>query len=128
MKDNYPEKEGNIVDIKTNKIVGKHTGISKYTIGQRRGLNIGGKNGFEAGRWFVIKKDIKTNTLFVSCGDSDEMFCLGCVVKNFNWIIKPSNKNFKLGVKLRYRQPDQETNVELVDDETIKLIFKEKQN
>ena len=59
MQTNYPEKSGNIIDEKTNKIVGTHTGISKYTIGQRRGLNIGGQKGFEADRWFVTRKDTK---------------------------------------------------------------------
>ena len=63
MNKNYPEKPGKIIDVKTNKVVGEHTGISKYTIGKRRGLNIGGINGFEANRWFVVEKDIKTNKL-----------------------------------------------------------------
>lgn len=127
MSVNYPEKEGNIVDITTKAVVGKHTGISKYTIGQRRGLNIGGKNGYELNRWFVVDKDIKTNTLYVSCGESEQMFSSSCVVTNFNWIIKKTTAEFECGVKLRYRQPDQATKVEIVDDKTIKLKFKEKQ-
>ena len=127
MNENYPEKEGNIIDKKTNKVVGKHTGISKYTIGQRRGLNIGGKNGFDLGRWFVVDKDVKTNTLYVSCGENDEMFSSGCVVTNFNWIIKQPSETFDCNVKLRYRQPDQQTQVKVVDEKTICLTFKEKQ-
>ncbi len=126
MNENYPEKNGNIIDIKTNKVVGTHTGISKYTIGQRRGLNIGGINGTDLNRWFVVEKNIKTNTLYVSCGESEQMFSSSCVVKNFNWINKPQN-NLNCFVKLRYRQPDQETYVEIIDEKTIKLIFKEKQ-
>lgn len=127
MAENYPEKEGNIVDKKTNKVVGKHTGISKYTIGQRRGLNIGGKNGFDDGRWFVVQKDVKSNTVYVSCGESDEMFSSGCLVKNFNWITKKQSENFNANVKLRYHQKDQQTKVEVVDEQTLKLIFNEKQ-
>ena len=127
MNENYPEKEGNIVDNKTHQVLGKHTGISKYTIGQRRGLNLGGKDGYDQARWFVVKKDIKSNTLYVSCGESDEMFSSGCVVKDFNWITQIENKEFDCFVKLRYRQPDQQTKVEVVDEKTIKLIFKEKQ-
>lgn len=126
MSENYPEKEGNIKDVKTNKIVGKHTGISKYTIGQRRGLNIGGINGCEANRWFVVNKDIKTNTIYVSCGENEEMFNSGCVVTNFNWI-SPKQTNFECGVKLRYRQPNQQTNVTVIDENTIRLDFKQKQ-
>lgn len=126
MNENYPEKSGNIVDKKTNKVVGTHTGISKYTIGQRRGLNIGGKNGYELNRWFVVGKDIKTNTLYVSCGESEEMFSSGCVVTNFNWQVE-KEKEFNCFVKLRYRQPDQQTKVEIIDNKTIRLIFLNKQ-
>jgi len=80
MKTNYPERSGNIIDIQTNKVVGTHTGISKYTVGQRRGLNIGGQNGFEADRWFVVKKDVVSNTLYVSCGECEEMFSTYCIL------------------------------------------------
>lgn len=124
MNENYPEREGNIVDVKTKQVVGTHTGISKYTIGQRRGLNIGGKNGFELNRWFVVNKDLNTNTVFVSCGESDEMFSSGCVVKNFNWLEQPPKECF---VKLRYHQPNQHTQVEVVDNSTVRLTFAEKQ-
>ncbi len=127
MNENYPEKPGDIVDVKTNKVVGTHTGISKYTIGQRRGLNIGGKNGYEADRWFVVNKDIKANTLFVSCGESDVMFSSSCVVTNFNWIVERLSNEFCCSVKLRYRQPDQQTKVEVLDENTLKLTFTEKQ-
>ena len=126
MNNNYPEKPGNIVDKQTNAIVGKHTGISKYTIGQRRGLNIGGKNGFETDRWFVVDKDIKSNTLYVSCGESEQMFSQGCIVTDFNWLTNKS-KEFNCFVKLRYRQPDQQTKVQIMDNNTIKLVFSEKQ-
>ena len=126
MLNNYPEKVGNIVDIKTNKVLGKHNGISQYTVGQRRGLNLGGKNGYEENRWFVVEKDAKTNTLFVSNGECEQMFSTGCIVTEFNWINNKEN-DFECYVKLRYHQPDQKTNVEIIDAKTIKLHFNEKQ-
>lgn len=127
MSQNYPEKPGNIVDIKTNEVVGKHTGISKHTIGQRRGLNIGGKNGYEADRWFVVDKDIQSNTLYVSCGECDEMYSSGCIVTDFNWVSTKREEEFNCGVKLRYRQPDQQTQVFVLDEKIVRLTFKEKQ-
>lgn len=127
MKNNYPEKSGDIIDIQTGKIVGKHTGISKYTIGQRKGLGIGGQNGCDLDRWFVVKKDTKANKLYVSCGECEEMFSYACVVTDFNWIVDVDKKEFDALVKLRYRQPDQATNVAILDDKTIKLTFKQKQ-
>lgn len=127
MVKNHPEKSGNIVDVKTQKIVGTHTGISKYTIGQRRGLNLGGKNGFDADRWFVVDKDMKTNTIFVSCGETDVLYSSGCIASNVNWLAnKPANE-FNCFVKLRYRQADQQTKVTIIDEKTIRLDFKEKQ-
>ena len=127
MQQNYPEKPGNIVDITTKEIVGKHNGISKHTIGQRKGLNIGGKNGYAEKPWFVVKKDINSNTIFVSCGECDEMFSESCLVQNFNWIVQLAEKEFSCFVKLRYHQPDQKTKVEVLDEKTIKLTFAEKQ-
>ena len=127
MNENYPEKLGDIIDKNSNTKVGTHTGISKYTIGQRRGLNIGGKNGFDGSRWFVVEKDVKKNVVYVSCGENEQMFSLSCEVKNFNWICKNENKEFDCFVKLRYRQPDQPTTVQVIDEKTIKLIFDEKQ-
>ena len=125
MNSNHPEKEGNIVDINTNKVVGKHTGISKYTIGQRKGLNIGGVKGCDDARWFVAKKDLKNNILYVSCGETDQIYSSGCVVTDFNWISNlPRQECF---VKLRYRQPDQQTKVEVLNDGSVKLTFNPKQ-
>lgn len=121
MQHHHPEKPGNIVDIQTNKIIGKHTGISKYTIGQRKGLSIGGVKGCDDARWFVAKKDISTNTLYVSCGDTEQLYSNGCVVTNFNWITKPTQA--ECFVKLRYRQPDQATQYEELPNGNIKLTF-----
>lgn len=56
------EKEGAIVELETGKIVGKHRGYWFHTIGQRKGLGLSG------GPWFVIKKDIQENIIYVSRG------------------------------------------------------------
>lgn len=70
------EKEGSIVDIETGKIVGKHKGYWFHTIGQRKGLGLSG------GPWFVVKKNIKKNMLFVAKG-YDTMLQYG---KEFNLV------------------------------------------
>ncbi|MDY5968538.1 MAG: tRNA 2-thiouridine(34) synthase MnmA [Bacteroidales bacterium] len=56
------EKEGDIVELETGKTIGKHKGYWFHTIGQRKGLCLGG------GPWFVVKKDIENNVLYVSQG------------------------------------------------------------
>ncbi len=60
------EKEGKIVELETGKIVGKHKGYWFHTIGQRKGLGLSG------GPWFVIKKDIEQNIVYVSNGYDPE--------------------------------------------------------
>ena len=56
------EKEGDIIEIETGKVLGKHKGFWFHTIGQRKGLGLGG------GPWFVVKKDTQNNIVFVSMG------------------------------------------------------------
>jgi tRNA-specific 2-thiouridylase len=127
MEKNYPEKSGNIVDQQTHKVVGTHTGISKYTIGQRRGLNIGGKSGGNGERWFVIDKDVKNNRLIVSQGEDDKLYSVGLVADSMNWIPeRPKENKFECFAKFRYRQPDQKVEVEL-DGEIVNVKFAEKQ-
>lgn len=126
LKNFLPAKKGVIKDLSGN-IVGEHDGVMYYTIGQRRGLNIGGKNGYDADRWFVVKKDVTTNTLYVNCGECDEMFSSACIVTEFNWITDKLTDSFTAGVKLRYRQPDQATKVTVLDEKTLRLDFATKQ-
>ncbi len=56
------EQEGKIIDIETGKVVGKHKGFWFHTIGQRKGLGMSG------GPWFVVKKNVKKNIIFVANG------------------------------------------------------------
>lgn len=126
LKNFLPAKKGVIKDLNGN-VVGSHDGVMYYTIGQRRGLNIGGKNGYDADRWFVVKKDVTTNTLYVNCGECDEMYSSACIVTEFNWITDKLTGEFDAGVKLRYRQPDQATKVTVLDEKTLRLDFLNKQ-
>jgi len=102
-------------EIKTldNKIIGKHNGLMYYTIGQRKGLGIGGLAGFDENKWFVVRKCLKSNTLFVNNGECDELFTDNLVATNFNWIGTPEWKSpeFECYAKTRYRQPDQKCRV-----------------
>lgn len=77
------KKQGNIVELETGKILGKHDGYWFHTIGQRKGLYLSG------GPWFVIKKDIETNTVFVSRGyDPEAQKQDWLVVRDMHWITK----------------------------------------
>lgn len=118
-----PAQPGNIIDIHGN-IVGKHEGLMYYTLGQRRGLNIGGLKGGNGERWFVLDKDLGHNNLIVSQGEDKLLFSDGLYADNINWIpCLPKEKEFNCLAKFRYRQPDQEVKVSILSDKSIKVDF-----
>ena len=127
LKNYLPAQPGDIVDLDGNKL-GSHDGVMFYTLGQRRGLNIGGQAGRENGRWFVVKKDMKKNELIVSQGEGEELYSKGLYASGMNFIPEPpKQKQFDCFVKVRYRQPDQKAKVSIIDDEHIKIDFDQPQ-
>ena len=123
---NYlPAKRGIIVDVVTNQKVGEHDGVLYYTLGQRKGLGIGGIKGIDAVSWFVVAKDVNKNILYVAQGDDNEYLLSDrAIIRNINWINKekPSG-DIKVGVKFRYRQNDNPVTLRFIDDDTIELIY-----
>ena len=126
MDANHPERAGDIVDIQTGKVVGKHGGISKYTLGQRKGLGVGGGHGSTGEGWFVVRKNIKNNTLYVAQGADDALYSDALVASKFNWMIKP-NKKMECFAKFRYRQAMQKVTITNNDDGSVFIEFAEKQ-
>lgn len=127
LKNYLPAQPGDIVDLDGNKL-GRHDGVMFYTLGQRRGLNIGGQAGRENGRWFVVKKDMQKNELIVSQGEGEELYSKGLYASGMNFIPEPpKQKQFDCFVKVRYRQPDQKAKVSIIDDEHIKIDFDQPQ-
>ena len=124
---NYiPAKPGNICDMQ-GRVIGKHDGLMYYTLGQRRGLNIGGKSGGNGDRWFVIKKDLEKNILYVNQGEHEELYSNGLVTYKINFIpFEPKEKEFDCFAKFRYRQPDQKVHVSIKEDKIV-IKFYEKQ-
>ena len=123
-----PAQPGKIVNIHNNAEVGKHDGLMYYTIGQRKGLGIGGGHGETGDCWFVVKKDLKNNILYVAQGNDDELYSDALVSNRFNWIPKqPKEKEFECTAKFRYRQPDQKVKVKVQDDGSVYVEFAEKQ-
>ena len=112
---NYlPNQPGDIVDIDTNEKVGEHIGLMYYTIGQRRGLDIGGNDK----RLYVVGKDLNKNVLYVSLGDdtkylqSDE-----ALIEDVNFI--SDKRPTHCTAKFRYRQKDIEVDLEYLEDGNI---------
>ncbi len=101
-----PKKQGTIIDIDTKKNIGKHKGLFLYTIGQRKYLNLGG--GYHI-PYFVAKKNIKNNYLYVAQGKNNKkLFSTSCVIKKIHFIVKKTKiKKKKIFVlKIRSQQTE----------------------
>ena len=124
LKNYIPAQKGDIVDIETGRVLGKHEGAMYYTIGQRKGLGIGGISGEQAKGWFVAKKDIKKNILYVASGEeNDYLLSDKCTVDQLNWITDIPQEGEHLFAKFRYRQEDKGVTIHFVNDKQIELIF-----
>ena len=121
LKNYLPMQEGNIVNIADLQIIGKHSGVMYYTIGQRKGLGIGGTKG----PWFVIGKDVKRNVLYVANGDDKEwLLSTSCIVSNVNLFSKHRpHGDYACTAKFRYRQTDHEVSLRFVDDSTVFVSY-----
>jgi tRNA-uridine 2-sulfurtransferase len=119
-----PMKDGPILDLKGNR-VGTHHGVYYYTIGQRKGLGIGGGGNGEA--WFVVSKDVMKNILYVSQGDQSMIYHKNLECDKFNYITyKPLESEFRCTVRIRHRQSEQSATAYIKGD-GLKITFDEKQ-
>jgi tRNA-specific 2-thiouridylase len=116
---NYlPNQPGKVVNIETKDVVGEHIGLMHYTIGQRRGLNIGGTKE----RMFVVGKDLKKNILYICMGDdNDYLITNSCIVDMVNWL--GDERLDKCSAKFRYRQEDIPVSLEWLDDGNILVRY-----
>ena len=116
--ENYlPNTPGKVVDIDTNEVVGDHIGLMYYTIGQRRGLNIGGSKE----RMFVVGKDLNKNILYISYGNTDYLISDSCIIDMVN--INCDDRPIKCSAKFRYRQPDNDVELEYLEDGNILVKY-----
>lgn len=121
-----PAQRGKILTLEGEE-VGEHLGLMYYTLGQRRGLDLGGRRG-EEGRWFVVKKDLEHNVLYVSHGDESPLFSDGCFVKGMNFIpFAPAEREFACRAKFRYRQSEQGVRVTRTGETSLQIRFDEPQ-
>ena len=112
LADYLPAQPGDMVST-DGTVVGKHDGLMYYTLGQRRGLGIGGRG--DGRSWFVIGKDMENNRLLVAQGeDHPLLYSTQCVAEDATWIGEPPaeiGRPFLCTAKYRYRQGDQPVEV-----------------
>ena len=111
------------------KLVGRHDGLMYYTLGQRRGLGIGGVEGAQGGRWFVLAKDMARNELIVTTGaDHPQLYSKNALGDGATWIAGHAPaQEFDCTCKFRYRQPDQAVHVTVMDGGRVHVEAKERQ-
>lgn len=108
LKKYIPAKPG-VIETVDGQTCGEHDGLMYYTMGQRKGLGIGGGHGVKEAPWFVAEKDLDHNTLIVAQGhDHSALYHDQLKADQLHWIGGTAPDNlYGLAAKIRYRQADQ---------------------
>ena len=108
--------------------VGEHQGLMYYTIGQRRGLAIGGRRGALEAPWYVVAKDIAGNRLRVSQNAGHPLLMTrSLLTAPFSWVRRPEPLPDRLLARIRHRQKLQPCNAQLHEDGRVTVAFSEPQ-
>lgn len=108
--------------------IGSHRGLAFYTLGQRGGLEIGGRAGHDEAPWYVARKDLARNALIVVQGHDHPLMQSSWVKTGaMHWLLATPDTPFAATAKVRYRQPDQACRVEPQADSSIELHFDQPQ-
>jgi tRNA-specific 2-thiouridylase len=114
-------------------IVGEHVGLSFYTIGQRKGIGLGGlksrqKPGGTSDAWYAAKKDVETNTLYIVQGhDHPWLLSTSLTADQVSWVGGQAPAIEQLSAKTRYRQADVECEHRSLDTHSFALSFQSPQ-
>ena len=99
-------------------MVGEHIGLMYYTIGQRRGLNLGGNHE----KSYVVEKDLKDNILYVASGDENQyLYSNGALIEDFNFLTE--ERPISCTCKFRYRSKDVAIQVEYLESNQLRLRY-----
>ncbi len=122
LKNYLPAQPGDMVT-PDGEVVGRHDGLMYYTLGQRRGLGIGGRG--DGRSFFVVDKDLKNNRLIVAQGeDHPLLYSRACIANQASFVADslPEGIPCRLTAKFRYRQPDQSVTVTKEGDR-LRFVF-----
>jgi tRNA-uridine 2-sulfurtransferase len=131
----YIAKEPGPIKDEKGRVLGQHVGLSFYTLGQRQGLGIGGvkakgaqKGGGEHAPWFVARKDMENNTLWVVQGHEHPWLQSHTLqAQDASWVAGAPPAPGELAAKTRYRQADAPCTLSAVGQGTFSLHFPQAQ-
>ncbi|MBY4677868.1 tRNA 2-thiouridine(34) synthase MnmA [Marinobacterium arenosum] len=128
LKQYLPAQPGKI-ETPDGDLIGEHSGLMYYTIGQRQGLHIGGLKGYPEAPWFVAGKDLERNVLIAVQGKQhDLLFTDWLSAQDIFWISgQPPQTPARLHAKVRYRQSDQACTLQRLDDGSWRVEFDQPQ-
>ncbi|MCW2254354.1 tRNA-specific 2-thiouridylase [Providencia alcalifaciens] len=119
-----PTKPGPIVTV-DGETIGQHEGLMYHTLGQRKGLGIGGTKDGSEDPWYVVDKDVETNQLIVAQGhEHPRLMSTGLIAQQLDWVDRqPLNQALRCVVKTRYRQADIPCTMTPLGEDKIEVIF-----
>jgi tRNA-uridine 2-sulfurtransferase len=110
--------KGDFIDLQ-GKVLGRHDGTCFYTLGQRKGLGIGGPGD----AWFVVAKNHDANEVILAQGqDHPALYSDGLTAIELNWLVEDPQGEFKASAKVRYRQAEQPCTVKVLGDK-VQVVF-----
>lgn len=125
----YLPAQPGIIETAEGEEIGKHEGLMYHTLGQRKGLHIGGKKEHGDEPWYVVDKDVERNVLIVGQGaDHERLYSKGLIANQLHWVDRIAiTEPQKVVVKTRYRQTDIPCTLVPVSDDEIRVEFDEPQ-
>ena len=122
-----PAQPGPILSVDDNKPMGQHQGLMYHTLGQRKGLGIGGVKDGGEDPWYVVDKDVANNILYVAQGhEHPRLMSYGLIAQQLHWVDRqPLTAELRCTVKTRYRQADIPCTVTPLGDDRITVRFDE---
>ncbi|TNH07110.1 tRNA 2-thiouridine(34) synthase MnmA [Testudinibacter sp. TR-2022] len=110
-------------------VIGQHDGLMYHTLGQRKGLRIGGVKGKDENAWYVVEKDLVNNVLIVAQGlDNSALLSSGLIAQQLHWVDRePIRQALRCTVKTRYRQEDIACEILPLGDDKIEVRFDQPQ-
>ena len=124
-----PAQPGNIENPE-GEVIGQHDGLMYHTLGQRKGLRIGGLANAGDAPWYVVEKDLKRNVLIVGQGhDHPRLFSKGLIANQLHLVNRqPITSDVKCTAKTRYRQQDVSCTLSTIGDDQYQVVFDQAQS
>lgn len=123
-----PAQPGDIETVE-GQIIGRHDGLMYHTLGQRKGLLIGGLKDFAEDPWYVVDKDVARNVLIVGQGaNHPRLYSKGLIANQLHWVDRIGPKDpIRCVVKTRYRQTDIDCQITVLADGSLQVLFDQPQ-